>query len=449
MKFQKMKILFIFPLFLSVQYCHAQDSAKPWSLQDCLSYAKAHNISLLQTQTDVQIAKDQKMAAKGQLLPSINGSVSQNYNIGLNIDPTTNTKKNQTTRSNSFGINAGFNLFNGFSVWNSIKKASQDLMANKYFLQQKQHDLTIQIVNGYLQILLNVEMLQAAKRQLALSKKFYEDMQVQLNAGEKAKADLADAAAQLANDKQQEIMTENNLKIARRNLAQNQQLHDIIHFHIVYDIPALTDTTLLHQPLDQIYTQALKKYPAIKQGQAQIKSATLNWRMYKSYLWPSLGFGGGINTFYSNQALNQNTGDKIPFQQQFNDNVGYSFGFNLSIPIFNNLYYRSNIHIAERGIKQAKLQQKQNRYDLWQAVQTVYSNMHLYQRAYTASEEAEKMLYKALSYAQERYKSGVATYYEYLQARDRYMNARSQAIQNKYQYVYNALLLKYYFEDHL
>lgn len=439
MKFQKLKVLFTFLLSLTIHICSAQDTTKRWSLQDCLSYAKAHNISLQQAQADVNISKDQKMAAKGQLLPSVNGNVSQNYNIGLGIDPATNQKINQTVRSNGFGINAGWNLFNGFSVWNGIKKASWDVKASKYLLQQKQHDLTIQIVNEYLKILLNAEMLQAAKSQFAVSKQFYKDMQIQLEAGEKAKADLANAAAQLANDRQQEIMAENNLQIARRNLAQSLQLREVTHFHIVYNIPSFADTTLLHRSLDQIYAQVLEKYPAIKQGQAKIKSATLNWRMYKSYLWPSIGFGAGINTFYSNN-------NEAPFKQQFNENTGYSFGFSLSIPLFNNLYYRSNIHIAERGIKKAELQQKQNQYDLWQAVQTVYSDMHLYRRAFQASEEAENALEKALSYAQISYKSGNATYYEYLQARDRWQSARSQSIQNKYTYLYNALLLKYYFE---
>lgn len=432
-------IVFFFILLLPIQFCFAQNKDKRWSLQDCINYAKAHNLSLQQAQTDVQTAKDQKMAAKGQLLPSLNGNVSQNYNIGLGIDPATNQKINQTVRSNGFGINAGWNLFNGFSVWNGIKKASWDVKASKYLLQQKQHDLTIQIVNEYLQILLNAEMLQAAKSQLAVSKQFYKDMQIQLEAGEKAKADFANAAAQLANDRQQEIMAENNLQIARRNLAQSLQLHDVFHFHIVYDVPSFADTTLLHQSLDHVYTQALKKYPAIKQGQAEIKSATLNGRIYKSYLWPSIGFGAGINTFYSDN-------NEAPFKQQFNENTGYSFGFSLSIPLFNNLYYRSNVHIAERGVKRAELQQKQKQYDLWQAIQTVYSDMHLYRKAFQASEEAENALEKALSYAQVSYKSGNATYYEYLQARDRWQGARSQSIRNKYTYLYNALLLKYYFE---
>lgn len=436
-------VLFIFGFAFNL---HAQDTTKRWSLKDCLSYAKAHNISLQQSQTDVQIAKDQQLAAKGQLLPAINGSVSQNYNIGLNIDPITNQKKNQTTRSNNVGLGASMTLFNGFYVFNGIKKAGQDLLAAKYQYQQQQHRLTIQIINGYLQILLNAEMLHASNRQIELSKQFYKEVKIQLAVGEKSKADFANAAAQLAEDRQQKILSENNLKIARRNLAQALQLQNIENFRIVFQIPAIVDTTLSRQPISHIYEQALQNYPAVQQGEAKVKSAKLNWRMTKSNLWPSIGFSAGLNSLYSDHYLDNN-GHAIPFNRQLKDNLGHYFSFNMDIPIFNKLYYRSAIHTAKKGIKKAQLQLKQNTADLHQALQTIYSNVKLYKQAYHAAKDATAALEKALNYAQISYHSGNATYYIYLQARNRYLNAQSTLIQNKYRYLYNAILLNYYFSS--
>ncbi len=438
-------LLKIVLLSLICMKCSAQDTTRHWSLQDCLNYAKAHNISLQQAQTDVQIAKDQQLAAKGQLLPSLSANAAQNYNIGLSIDPITNQKKNQTTRSNDFSIGANWTLFDGFYIWNNIKKASWNTLASQYLMQQQAHRLTIQIINDYLQILLNVEMLQAAKRQLALSKKFHDDMKIQLEAGEKSKADFADATAQWADDRQQKIMAENNVKIARRNLAQDLQLHQVHNFRILYAIPVSADSLFLDQSLEDIYTAALNKYPAIKQGKAEIKGATYNWRMSKSSLWPSVGFSSGVNTLYSDHYLDDN-GRKVPFSQQFDDNLGYYFSFNLNIPIFNKLYNRASIHIAEKAIRKAELEAEQSRSDLWQAVQTVYSNVRLYHKAFKASQKAEQALKDALHYADVSYHSGNIAYYSYLQTRNRFLNAQSTAIQNKYQYLYNALLLKFYYQ---
>ena len=440
-------LLAFLPLFCAGT-SHAQDTTTHWSLQDCLVYAKAHNIALQQAAVDVTEARYNQQSAKGQLLPSIGGSASQSYNIGLGIDPVTNQKKNQTTRANNFGLSGSWTLFNGFAVLNGIKKATQDLQATRFQRKQQEYALTLQIINDYLQILLNAEMLQAAKRQEALSQTFYDNMEVLLQSGEKSKSDVADAAAQLAEDQQQLIMAANNLKIARRDLAQQLQLRDLEHFRIVYAIPVVTDTTLIQQPLKQIYAHALENYPAIQQRAAEVRSATLNWRMNKSSLWPSLSFSSGVNTLYSDQYLDAND-HKIPFNRQWKDNLGHFFNFNLDIPLFNKYYTRSAIHMAKKEIDKARLQQEQSRSDLWQALQSVYDNVHLYKRAYTSATKAQQALEKALHYAQIRYQTGETAYYDYLQARNRYTQAESNAIQNKYSYLYNALLLQYYFNASL
>src|SRR5690606_34897376 len=141
---------------------YGQDSLDQWSLQDCIAYAKQHNLSLQQADADIKEAGYDKLAAKGQLLPSLSAGVSQNYSIGLSVDPITNVKKDETSKSNSFGLNANWILFNGFSILNGIKKANMDALAGVYQKKKMENDLTINIVNAYLQILLNKELLNLA-----------------------------------------------------------------------------------------------------------------------------------------------------------------------------------------------------------------------------------------------------------------------------------------------
>src|SRR5699024_950202 len=128
--------------------CTAQSTIKHWSLQQCMAYAREHNLSLQQADADIKAAKYDKLAAKGQLLPSLNAGVSQNYSIGLSVDPITNVKKDETSRSNSFGLNADWALFNGFYILHGIKKANIDLLTSRYQKEKMENDLTIHIVNA-------------------------------------------------------------------------------------------------------------------------------------------------------------------------------------------------------------------------------------------------------------------------------------------------------------
>ena len=61
-----------------------------WTLDDCISYAKEHNLSIKQSEIDLKSTDIDRLQAKGAFLPSINGNLSYNFNSGKNINPVTN-----------------------------------------------------------------------------------------------------------------------------------------------------------------------------------------------------------------------------------------------------------------------------------------------------------------------------------------------------------------------
>lgn len=432
-------------LFLFAGSLHAQDTTRHWSLQDCIAYAKEHNISLQQAGASIKEAGYNKLAAKGQLLPSLSAGVSQNYSIGLSVDPITNVKKDETSKSNSFGLNANWTLFNGFSILNGIKKANLDAMASVYQKEKMENDLTINVVNAYLQILLNKELLDLANNQLKLSEKQVSMMREQLKVGEKAPSDLVDVESQWASDKQLVVQSENSLIRATQLLAQYLQLRDTGNFHIAADTSFLSDTTILSRNLRTIYERALQIQPGVKMQQTLVKSADRYMKMTRSNFLPSISFSASAGTDYSDRYIINN--EKVPFSKQFHDNLGYYFSFGLNIPIFNNFYSYATYRNAKLEKVKATEQLEQQRYDLWQAIQTVYSNARLGLRAYEAGKQSYDAQKAAFDYAGERYKAGLITSYDYELARNKMIAAASQMIQFKYEYRYSLLLLQFYFTN--
>ncbi len=441
------KVLEMILLSLICMKCTAQSTIKHWSLQQCVAYAREHNLSLQQADADIKAAKYDKLAAKGQLLPSLNAGVSQNYSIGLSVDPITNVKKDETSRSNSFGLNANWTLFNGFYILHGIKKANIDLLTSRYQKEKMENDLTIHIMNAYLQILLNKELLKLAKEQLRLSEQQVAILKEQLNVGEKAPSDLVDVESQRATDRQQVVQSENDLIKARLSLVQYLQLKDTDQFRIETDTSFIPDTAILSRDMEAIYQKALHILPDIKLRRTELKSAEQYRKMTEHNFLPSLSFSANAGTDYSDRYIINN--EKVPFSRQFHDNLGYYFSFSLNIPIFNNFYASTTYKKAKLEVIKAKDQLEQEQYDLWQAIQTIYSNARLSLRSYEVGKQSYAAQKAAFDYAGERYKSGLITSYDYELARNKMITAASQLIQYKYEYRYSLLLLRFYFTNQI
>ena len=75
------KILTISALVVSgVLAAHAQ--IRQWSLDECVEYAVAHNINVLQTKVSEEEGQISVDEAKSRFLPQLSGYASQNFNFG-------------------------------------------------------------------------------------------------------------------------------------------------------------------------------------------------------------------------------------------------------------------------------------------------------------------------------------------------------------------------------
>ena len=64
-------ILFLLPLSVSAQ--------KQWTLQECIDYAMANNITLQQSKLKKESATEELKGAKAALLPTLSASTNQSF----------------------------------------------------------------------------------------------------------------------------------------------------------------------------------------------------------------------------------------------------------------------------------------------------------------------------------------------------------------------------------
>jgi outer membrane protein len=74
----------------------------------------------------------------------------------------------------------------------------------------------------------------------------------------------------------------------------------------------------------------------------------------------------------------------VPYADQFQDNFGQAFGFQLDIPIFNNWNARTNISRSKINVLNSQLELESTRQTLLKDVQTAYQDAVAAKNSYEA-----------------------------------------------------------------
>ena len=190
----KIKInYFLIALLLASLSSQAQE--KKWTLQECVEYAIKNNISVKQSELDLQSAKIDKKSALGNFLPSLNAGANHSWNIGLNQNITTGLLENQTTQFSSVSLNSSVDIYNGLQNQNRLRRAKLAELASQYNLNKMQEDISLSVANAYLNILFNKEFLKVQQAQLVNDEKQLTRSEELVKAGSVPRGDLLDVKA--------------------------------------------------------------------------------------------------------------------------------------------------------------------------------------------------------------------------------------------------------------
>ena len=85
---------------LAITFSFAQD--KKWTLKECVNHALENNLSVQQAKYTTDLRKEDVATAKGDFLPGVAASASQNFSFGSGFDARTNRRVSADRRSNGF-----------------------------------------------------------------------------------------------------------------------------------------------------------------------------------------------------------------------------------------------------------------------------------------------------------------------------------------------------------
>ncbi len=467
------KFLF-FILVFSGTLAQAQESTSPklWTLEECIDYALKNNISIQQTQLNTDVSKINLTQSEGNLLPSINASAGHNYNIGRTIDRFTNQFADQQVLSQNMGVSADITLFGGLQNINMIKQNKYAYMAGKFDVDKIKNDVSLNIATAYLQILYSIELVDNARNQMGITESQVIRAKKLLDAGSVAKGNLLDIQAQLANEELNYTSAQNQLDIAYLTLAQLMNLENMAGFTILKPELAIAGATLLDVNPTQIYNTAMSNLPEIKSAELKVKSADKAVDAAWGGLSPRLSFNASYGTGYSGlsqRLIGQptfagyypngsvtNSGDmvlsplfttvteKTPFTEQYKNNVNKTFGFYLTVPIFNRLQTKTSIDRAHIQKLTADLTVQSTKQQVLKNIQQAYADANAGLKKYHSAEKAVAANAESFKYVEQKFNVGMMNTNDYSIAKNKLIKAQSDLLQAKYEYVFKTKVLDFY-----
>ena len=464
------KSFFLITLFASgALIVKAQDQL---TLKQAIETGIKNNFDVLQSDLLMQKADITLQQTRENKLPNLNASLSQGNSYGKSINPFTNAYIDEKVGFGGYGASSNILLFNGFSLQNAIKSNKLGYEASKMELQQAKDNLTINIILAYLQVLSTEDVLKQSQDQVLVTQKQTDRLSILNRTGDILPSDYYDLKGQLANDQIAIVNNKGNLETAKLSLAQL--------LNIPYDknleverIPESNFNINYTGTPDSIYNDALQQFAEIKAVKLRTESSEKNIRSVKGELFPTLSFGGNINSNYSSvatQSFYANTTDvsspnyvtvggtqypviekqdnynseKINFGSQLSNNLYYTLNLGLTIPLFNSFRIRNQIKLAKIDFKNNQLIEQHTKTLLQQSIEQAYVNLTTSSEKYKLLQDQVNSFAESFRTSEVRFNAGAITSVDYLIAKNNLTLAQNNLIIAKYDFVLREKILDYY-----
>lgn len=412
-------------------------NAEPWSLRQCIDYALANNLTVMQRQAETTQAENELTAARDGVLPTVSANAQQSWNFGRGLTAS-NTYADRNT--SNFGWSVGLNLplFQGLQNVRQVSYQRTWLAAAVENLEAAKDDVTLQIMAQYLQVLYCTEMEQIASAQAAMTADELNRRQALLDAGRIPEADMLDAKSQDAQARVQLVTAQNDTRLALLDLTQILRLPPSDDFSVV--IPAADEPLPTLIDPQYAYDCAMGRNHAVAAGKLQVEAAAKQVKVAQSGWIPRLSFSAGIGSNY--YAVSGYDNEK--FGPQMRHNFAQQLGLTLQVPIFDAFSTRNSVRRAKVSRLNTQLSFESTTDNLYKAINQTYYQAVGARERYSSGLIAVESSLASLNAIQEKYGLGRATPVEFDNAKNTYIRSLSECAQAKYELLLRAQILEFY-----
>lgn len=403
----------------------------PFTLHDCLLYAREHAHANRMNRLESESAAADKRIAASDLMPYVGLSSSGSLSFGRNIDPETNTYDNKKTLATGFGLEMSLPLFDGLVRINNLKALKTAELRKKKAQLVEEDKISLEVIKGFYNISYCRSMVEQMESQL---KRDSTDLSAALHSfqmGTKSGAEVAELEAIVAADRYELLNQQNLLKKADLSLRT------------VMGMPE-SDTLFSISYESELWNKegSLRTLPEIEEAQMAVRESRMYLRAAKGGYSPRISLNAGISTsYYRIMGLQA---DFPSFSRQFRDNMGEYIGLSFSFPIFDGLATRNRVSKVSIQLRENEVRLEQIRYQVNQATEEARLDHEAAIEELSAAAsrlEAEQIAYKAM---RRKYELGAASAIELYTSSSKLAQAEANLTGKKIQRIISEITLRYY-----
>ena len=342
---------------------------------------------------------------------------------------------NQNILSNSFGVSGNVVLYQGNKLNLEIEK--NEILTSKAALyqQQAENNITLSVLEAYLQALYYYEGIQIAEYTANSSAQELKLTEIKYKNGAIAKLDLADVETQNAQNQYNVVSNTNLYNQQVLKLKQLLEIEPTESFEI--EKITLNDVVQNLPEKQEVFAKAQEIFPDIKLYDLENEVLEKDLEISKAGYKPSLTANVGLSTGYSDSR-------SYSYFNQMENNFNKSVGLSLNIPIFSKKQNDTNVKLAKIEIEQNKLDKISAQKNMYSSIETAWQNAVANQAQQKSSKTARDNAKLSYELANKKYEFGGLTTTELAVSRNTYLVNEQTYLQSKYMTTLYTELLNFY-----
>lgn len=425
-------------------------SALQLSLEECLEYAYANNYSRQSSLLNQESAEESYLQSRRNRLPNLTASVSETYTHSKtssgfgdfgDLGELESSESRSGSISGNYSLNTNMTLYQGGNLNETVRQNELAMEQSAYQTAQYDNELTIQVLQAFLNVLSNEELIKYQEALLEASEQQMLQGQLFLGAGTILESDYLLLESQYASD----LNSINESRISRENslttLKTLMAIDPFAELEIVYPDDSGMAAMSLLPAQNYVVDRAMATMPDVLISGYAVAIAESNVKLAKTGFAPTLSLSGSIGSGHSSGFDD--------YGRQLSDRLNESVGLSLSIPIFNRNSTRSQVTQRQISLRQAELDEKQTLLNLQQTVIQEYRNVVSASSSYEASVVKQNAYQKSFDAQRALYEAGSLTPVELLQQQNNYISAMNDYIQSKYTFILRRKILDVYIGERI
>lgn len=398
-----------------------------FTLENCINYAFGNSFERKNMLLNENLKEETYKQSKLERLPNLSASLSETWRHAENAGSSIN---------GNYGINTSVTVFQGGAINNTIEENKLLLEQTQLQTQQYDNNLIIDILESFLTVLGNEELLKYQQTVLEASKEQVNQGNAQYTAGTILESDYLLLEAQYANDKTNildtEIARDNNLLTLKSLLSMDPE----VNLRIIYPDTTTIQQMALIPARETVLERSIATLPDLKISRYGVEIANMGVKIAKASYFPTITLNGSVGSGH-NQNFQR-------FGSQVKDNLNEQIGLSVSIPIWDRGRTKLNTTQNKIALMQAENDQQQTNLQIRQLVTQEYQNLVSALNKYNTNDIRQDAYSKTFEVYRALFNAGSITAVDLLQQQNNYISALNDYIQSKYNFILKRKILDVY-----